>query len=245
MKRLGELYDYILLKAAHAKASYYLFILSVTESSFFPIPPDVMLAPMCLAKPARAWNFALITTIGSVLGGVIGYLIGKFLFDSIDPLITQMDYMMAYQKAVHWFNEWGFWAILIAGFTPIPYKVFTIAAGVLNMAFIPFVIGSTIGRGGTFLFGGVSSPTIWQTNRLCSQKIHGPNWLGRSNYCSSCHTFLTAKIIFNFQANFLTSKRSFHGYQAVALGYLRWAGRLLYQPRRTYSLQFLLPLHDL
>ncbi len=150
MKRLGELYDYILLKAAHAKASYYLFILSVTESSFFPIPPDVMLAPMCLAKPSRAWNFALITTIGSVLGGVIGYLIGKFLFDSIDPLITQMDYMMAYQKAVHWFNEWGFWAILIAGFTPIPYKVFTIAAGVLNMAFIPFVIGSAIGRGARF-----------------------------------------------------------------------------------------------
>jgi len=150
MKKLHQFYNYILRLASHTKASYYLFILSVTESSFFPIPPDVMLAPMCLAKPSKAWNFALITTIGSVLGGVIGYLLGKFLFDNIQPVIEKLDYLMAYQDAVHWFNEWGFWAILIAGFSPIPYKVFTIAAGALNMAFLPFVIGSAIGRGARF-----------------------------------------------------------------------------------------------
>ena len=150
MKKLHQFYNYILHLASHSKASYYLFILSVTESSFFPIPPDVMLAPMCLAKPPKAWNFAFIATIGSVFGGVIGYFIGKFLFDSIEPLIEKIGYMMAYQNAVLWFNEWGFWAILIAGFSPIPYKVFTIAAGALNMAFIPFVIGSAIGRGARF-----------------------------------------------------------------------------------------------
>ena len=80
MKVLNKLYTDTVRLAGHAKASYYLFALSVAESSFFPIPPDVMLAPMCLAKPDKVWNFAFITTIGSVLGGILGYLIGKFLF---------------------------------------------------------------------------------------------------------------------------------------------------------------------
>ena len=150
MKKLHQLYNYILRLASHTKASYYLFILSFSESSFFPIPPDVMLAPMCLTRPSKAWNFALITTLGSVLGGIFGYLIGKFAFDFIKPLIESLGYMMAYQKAFNWFIDWGFWAILIAGFSPIPYKVFTIAAGVLNMAFLPFLVGSVIGRGARF-----------------------------------------------------------------------------------------------
>jgi membrane protein YqaA with SNARE-associated domain len=150
MKKLHQLYDYILRLASHAKASYYLFILSFSESSFFPVPPDVMLAPMCLTRPSKAWTFALITTVGSVLGGILGYVIGKFVFDSIKPLIESLGYIIAFDNALLWFDEWGFWAILIAGFSPIPYKVFTIAAGVLNMAFLPFVIGSVIGRGARF-----------------------------------------------------------------------------------------------
>jgi|TARA_B110000014_G_C20099368_1_gene576774 membrane protein YqaA with SNARE-associated domain len=150
MKILDKLYNYTLRLAGHAKATYYLFVLSVAESSFFPIPPDVMLAPMCLAQPNKLWRFAFLTTIGSVLGGLLGYLIGMFSFDYIEPVIEQLGYMMAYKEAVHWFNMWGFWAILIAGFSPIPYKVFTIAAGVLNMAIIPFVIGSILGRGARF-----------------------------------------------------------------------------------------------
>ena len=150
MKVLNKLYSYTLKLAGHAKASYYLFTLSLAESSFFPIPPDVMLLPMCLANPSKAWNFALITTIGSVLGGILGYLIGKFAFEYIEPLIERFGYTIVYLNAVDWFNNWGFWAILIAGFSPIPYKVFTIAAGVLNMAAIPFIIGSIIGRGSRF-----------------------------------------------------------------------------------------------
>jgi len=150
MNILQKLYNKTLDLAGHAKASYYLFALSVAESSFFPIPPDVMLAPMCLAKPSKVWRFAFIATIGSVLGGILGYLIGKFSFEYIEPFIERFGYMVAYQNAVNWFYDWGFWAILIAGFSPIPYKVFTIAAGVLNMAFLPFVIGSIIGRGSRF-----------------------------------------------------------------------------------------------
>jgi membrane protein YqaA with SNARE-associated domain len=150
MKILKNLYNYTLRLAAHAKASYYLFALSFAESSFFPIPPDVMLAPMCLANPKKVWRFAFLTTIGSVLGGALGYFIGKFSFDYIEPFIERLGYIIAYQDAVNWFNNWGFWAILIAGFSPIPYKVFTIAAGALNMAFLPFIIGSVIGRGSRF-----------------------------------------------------------------------------------------------
>ena len=150
MEILQKLYDKTLNLAGHVKASYYLFILSVAESSFFPIPPDVMLAPMCLAKTNKAWKFAFITTIGSVIGGILGYLIGKFSFGYIEPILINFDYMIAYENSVYWFNKYGFWAILIAGFSPIPYKVFTIAAGVLNMAFVPFVIGSVIGRGARF-----------------------------------------------------------------------------------------------
>ena len=150
MKILNKLYSDTVRMAGHAKATYYLFVLSLAESSFFPIPPDVMLAPMCIAKPKKVWRFALITTIGSVVGGILGYLIGKFSFIYIEPILINFSYIMAYENSVYWFNKWGFWAILIAGFSPIPYKVFTIAAGVLNMAFIPFVIGSIIGRGGRF-----------------------------------------------------------------------------------------------
>jgi len=122
----------------------------VSESSFFPIPPDVMLLPMCLSNPKKAWRFALITTIGSVLGGVIGYLIGVYAFGFIEPYLYNWGYIPAYERAVLWFEEWGFWAIFIAGFSPIPYKVFTIAGGALAMPLLPFIIASVIGRGARF-----------------------------------------------------------------------------------------------
>lgn len=134
----------------HRRAPWYLGALSFAESSFFPIPPDVMLAPMCLATPRRAWIFALLTTITSVLGGLAGYLIGAFAFDFVEPLIRDGRYWAAYLQSQVWFEKWGFWAIFIAGFSPIPYKVFTIAAGVAMMPLLPFVIASLIGRGGRF-----------------------------------------------------------------------------------------------
>lgn len=132
-------------------APYYLGALSFAESSFFPIPPDVMLAPMCLAKPSKAWHFAMLTTLTSLLGGLLGYIIGATAFDVIMPYLQANEhYWQAFQKAEAWFKDWGVWAIFIAGFSPIPYKVFTIAAGALTMPLLPFAIASFIGRGARF-----------------------------------------------------------------------------------------------
>jgi len=142
-----KLYDKTIQLSKHHHATKYLAVLSFSESSFFPIPPDVMLAPMVLAQPDKAWYLALLTTIGSVLGGMLGYAIGFFAFDVIHPWLANSHYWSQYQLVEQWFNDWGFWAIFIAGFSPIPYKVFTIASGALSMMFLPFVLASFVGRG--------------------------------------------------------------------------------------------------
>ena len=144
------LYDRVLSWSSHKNAPVYLGVLSAAESSVFPIPPDVMLAPMCLAKPRRAWFFAGLCTISSVLGGLIGYLIGKLAFSAIEPWLMASSYEPVFQQAISAFGEHGFWYILLAGFTPIPYKIFTISAGVVGMPPLPFVAGSFAGRGGRF-----------------------------------------------------------------------------------------------
>lgn len=144
------MYDKTMSLSRHPKAPWYLGGLSFAESSFFPIPPDVMLAPMSLAHPKKAWQYALITTLASVFGGVLGYLIGVFAFHWVEPLLRDYGYYSHYLHARQWFADWGFWAIFVAGFSPIPYKVFTITAGVVSMAFFPFVAASFIGRGARF-----------------------------------------------------------------------------------------------
>lgn len=150
MRIFGPIYDWMIAASRHPHASWYLGAVSVAESSFFPVPPDVMLAPMTLARP-REWAFlALLTTLTSVIGGVLGYLIGYFLLDAAMPLIERWGYQPAYETAVRWFAEYGFWAIFVAGFTPIPYKIFTISAGAAQMALLPFLLGSVVGRGGRF-----------------------------------------------------------------------------------------------
>lgn len=136
--------------SAHPRAEGILAVLSFAESSFFPVPPDVMLAPMCLARPARAWRYALVTTVTSLLGGIAGYGIGYFLFDSIEPWLRTTDYWDAYRTGQAWFDEWGVWAVFLAGFSPIPYKIFTIAAGVAVLNLPGFVIASLVGRGARF-----------------------------------------------------------------------------------------------
>ena len=125
-------------------------MLSVAESSVFPIPPDVMLVPMCLAEPRRAWFFAGLCTISSVFGGMIGYLIGKLAFGAIESWLMASSYAPVFLEAVDAFGEHGFWYILLAGFTLIPYKIFTISAGVVGMPPLSFLAGSIAGRGGRF-----------------------------------------------------------------------------------------------
>jgi membrane protein YqaA with SNARE-associated domain len=109
-----------------------------------------MLAPMCLAQRERAWRFAWLTTVTSLLGGVAGYGIGYFLFDMLAPWLSDTHYWGAYLKGRAWFDEWGVWAVLIAGFSPIPYKIFTIAAGVATLNLPAFMLASFLGRGARF-----------------------------------------------------------------------------------------------
>jgi membrane protein YqaA with SNARE-associated domain len=123
--------------AAHRHAPWYLGGLSFAESSFFPIPPDVMLAPMSLARTDRAWWYATLTTVASVVGGLFGYLIGMLAIDAVLPLLVDAGYGSRYDQAIAWFAEWGVWVVFIAGFSPIPYKLFTISAGASAMALLP------------------------------------------------------------------------------------------------------------
>lgn len=150
MRIFSSLYTRVMGWSRHPKAVWVLGILSFAESSFFPIPPDVMLAPMSLARPDRAWWYATVTTVTSVLGGLFGYLIGAYFFELLSPWLQTTAYWESFQVARQWFVEWGFWAVFVAGFSPIPYKLFTIAAGVMGMSLIPFVVASLIGRGGRF-----------------------------------------------------------------------------------------------
>ena len=150
MRIFESLYEQVIRWARHPHAERYLAGLSFAESSFFPVPPDVMLAPMCLADRRRAWRYATITTITSLLGGVAGYAIGFFLFEAVRPLLQEWGYWDAYLAGKAWFDEWGVWAVLVAGFSPIPYKIFTIAAGVAMLNLPGFLIASFIGRGARF-----------------------------------------------------------------------------------------------
>ncbi|HED16635.1 MAG TPA: DedA family protein [Gammaproteobacteria bacterium] len=164
MSLFAGLYDRTLKWSQHRRAPGILAGLSFAESSFFPIPPDVMLIPMSLTQPKRAWYFASLTTIASVLGGILGYLIGMFAFDLIQPALEQIGYMNKIQVVQTWFEEWGFWTVFIAGFTPIPYKLFTITAGFSAMAIVPFAIASFIGRGARFFL--VAGLMVWGGERM-------------------------------------------------------------------------------
>lgn len=176
MKIFSPLYEMAMRWARHPKAPWYLGGMSFAESSFFPVPPDVMLAPMSLAQPKRAMFFATLTTLTSVLGGILGYMIGLWSFDVIEPWLQQSAYHEKYLTARAWFDEWGFVAIFIAGFSPIPYKVFTITAGVISMAFLPFVIASFIGRGMRFYL--VALLMAWGGQAMEEKLRHWVDWLG-------------------------------------------------------------------
>lgn len=169
MKIFSGLYKRVMQWSRHRHAPAYLAGLSFAESSFFPIPPDVMLAPMSMAKPQSAWRFAAITTAASVLGGLLGYVIGLVMLEAIEPLLHDFGYHEKYLLAKSWFDEWGFWAVFIAGFSPIPYKVFTITAGVISMALAPFILASLIGRGARFFL--VAGLMSWGGERM-EKKLH-------------------------------------------------------------------------
>lgn len=147
MGLFSRVYAWTMAKSVHPHARWWLGGLSVAEATVFPIPPDVMLAPMVLARPAQWWRLAALTTVTSVVGGLIGYVLGAWVLDLVLPWVDRIGRRDAYDTAVRWFEQYGFWAILMAGITPVPYKVFTLSAGAAQMGLLPFFLGSLIGRG--------------------------------------------------------------------------------------------------
>jgi membrane protein YqaA with SNARE-associated domain len=176
MRLFAWLYDRTLVMAAHRRAPAMLAGVSAAESVFFPIPPDVMLAPMTLAQPRRGWYFAALCTAASVIGGLIGYLLGMFAFEFIGPLIERTGRQDAFLKAQALFAEHGFWIVLLAGFSPIPYKVFTIASGVMGMPVLAFLLGSVVGRGGRFFL--VAGLIRYGGERMERTLRRNVEWLG-------------------------------------------------------------------
>lgn len=148
MKIFTPLYEKVLLWSKHKYAPFYLYLVAFIESVFWPIPVDIMLAPMALTKPKLAWRYAAGATIFSVIGGAVGYYIGHALYDPVVlPFIEFMHYQDKMHTAQDWFLEWGIMVIFVASFTPIPFKVFTITAGILSMVFLPFILTAFVGRG--------------------------------------------------------------------------------------------------
>ena len=145
-----KLYDWVFALARSRHATPALAVVSFAESSFFPIPPDVMLAPMVLARPDRAYFYAGVCTLASVLGGILGYFIGYHLADAGEWLLRLAGHAGGQAEFEHWFDRWGLWVILIKGLTPIPYKLVTIASGLAHFSFPVFVAASVATRGARF-----------------------------------------------------------------------------------------------
>lgn len=146
-----KIYDAVFHLSKDKGALYWLFAISFIESSFFPIPPDVMLIPMILATPKKAWNIAGIATVGSVIGAYLGYIIGVYFFQLIaEPLLNFYGYLEKFNSFKDLYNEHGAWIVFGAGITPFPYKIITIASGVVHMNLIIFTIASIIARGMRF-----------------------------------------------------------------------------------------------
>jgi len=148
---LRRLYDWTLEMSSRPNATRVLAAVAFIESSFFPMPPDAMIIPMIVADRAKAWKIAAVASIFSVLGGFFGYLIGYVFFDSIgQALLDFYGYQEKFETVKDFFNEWGGWFVAAAGFTPLPYKVITIASGVTQMDLLLFGVASAISRSARF-----------------------------------------------------------------------------------------------
>ena len=155
---LRGLYDWTMRLAGHRHANWALVFVSFVESSVFPIPPDVVLIPMVLAQRRRAFWIAAICTAASVLGGLLGYLIGYSLFEAVGkPVLDFYGYAERFEIVKAWYAEWGWWMVFAAGVTPIPYKIFTIFSGLVGMNLGGFVFASILGRAVRFFAGSLGS----------------------------------------------------------------------------------------
>lgn len=145
---IHKIYDWIIRLSGNRNALMWLFIISFVESSFFPIPPDIMLIPMILATPKEAWKIAGVCTIASVIGAYLGYIIGVYFFQLIaEPLLNFYGYLDKFNEFKNLYEEYGAWIVFGAGITPFPYKIITIASGVVHLNLVVFTIASVIARG--------------------------------------------------------------------------------------------------
>lgn len=145
---IRKLYDWVLSLAGHRHAIWWLAAISFIESSIFPIPPDVLMIPMIVARPSRAFVIAAVALVASVLGGIAGYLIGALLFETLgQPILAFYGAESEFQTFADRYNDWGAWAVLIGGLTPFPYKVITILSGSTGLNFGVFVVASVVARG--------------------------------------------------------------------------------------------------
>lgn len=157
---LHSLYDWVLHWAETPYGVPALFVLAFAESSFFPVPPDVLLIALAISIPTRAFRYALVCSVGSILGGMLGYVFGWQFYEIIGKPIVQFYHgEQMFDQIQTMYNRYGFWAVFTAGFTPIPYKVFTIASGVFKLHFVKFFIASGISRSARFF---LVSGLIWQ-----------------------------------------------------------------------------------
>ena len=157
---IRRLYDWVIRLAAHPRALWALAVVSFMESSFFPIPPDVMLIPMVLANRAKAFTIAAVCTVSSVLGGLLGYAIGYYFFETMGEWVVRTYHMQAGLDAFRTgFDRYGIWIILIKGLTPIPYKLVTIASGAAHFDLLTFVWASSVTRGARFF---LVSALLWK-----------------------------------------------------------------------------------
>jgi membrane protein YqaA with SNARE-associated domain len=153
---LRRLYDWTMAKAAHRHAEWWLALFSFMEASFFPIPPHPVLGLMCLAEPKKAIRFAMVATLASVAGGLLGYAIGHFVYDTVGtPLLAALGLTESFPKAACYLREFGAEIIMIKGATPIPFKLLTITAGFISMPLLTFIGASIVSRSISFLIVGV------------------------------------------------------------------------------------------
>lgn len=159
MQVLARLTDRVLAWARMPKAPALLCAVSFAESVFFPIAVDVMLVPMCVARPRQVWRFATLTLVFSVAGGLVGLMLGYLAMDAVLPWIEELGWGEQYFRVQDWYQRWGYWALVIAAFTPLPYKIFAISAGGLNMDVGTFLTASFLGRGMRFFL--VAALAAW------------------------------------------------------------------------------------
>lgn len=188
MQLFTPIYQKMICWSQHRFAPFWLAFVSFIEAIFFPIPPDVMLMPMTLTQPHKAWRFALMAGVSSTVGGIVGYAIGFFATDWVTATMQQLGYAHQWAEVVQWFDRWGVMIVFVAGFSPIPYKVFTLCAGVMQMAFLPFVLAAAISRTARFLL--VALLCAWGGRKFADKLPRFIEWIGWATVALAVLVFL-------------------------------------------------------